>query len=84
MSTDEEVNKAIARVNKLKDWVGLPVKLYRQGNSLYSIGTFPAKDGISKPKQAKYPLGLKATLAMIPIARDIRKGNWAATGVGSV
>ncbi len=70
MSTDEEVNKAIARVNKLKDWVGLPVKLYRQGDSLYLLGTFPAKDGIGKPKQAKYPLGIKAALAMIPIARD--------------
>jgi integrase len=65
-----EVDKAIERVNALRDWVGLPVKLHRFGGSLYLRGTFPPKELGEPWKQVRYPLQLKAALAMIPIARD--------------
>jgi integrase len=65
-----EVDKAIERVNRLRDWVGLPVKLHRFGGSLYLRGTFPPKESGGEWKQIRYPLGLKAALVTIPIARD--------------
>lgn len=70
MADYSEVDKAIERVNKLRDWVGLPITLTRKDGSLYLRGTFPPKDGKGEWKQIRYPLGLKAAMTTIPLARD--------------
>jgi hypothetical protein len=57
----EEMERAIDKVNRMNPLKGLPVKLVRQGKSLYCRGVFPVRDG-DGCKQQRIPLGLKAEL----------------------
>ena len=64
------IDQAIAKINRSKEWSGLPVTLNRQDGSLYLRGIFPSKDGKGQPKRTRYPLGFKAVIPMLAHAEQ--------------